>query len=120
MGYGRERRERERTGRGDDREGEDHVRTHLLRPVEGKWARVGNEIRFWDLPETITDGLIKRMINCLDCGFCTVECFPCRQFDRRGKTLRIEGCTHCGRCLSLKFCMGWRHRFWRRVIRETA
>jgi len=23
-----------------------------------------------------------RMINCLDCGFCVVECFRCRRFDR--------------------------------------
>ena len=27
-------------------------------------------------------------------------------------------CIKCGKCLRLKFCMGWHHRFWRRVIRE--
>ena len=87
-------------------------------PVDGKWVRVGNEIRFWDVQEKIADILIKRMINCLDCGFCMVECFPCRQFDRTTKRLRIVGCIQCGKCLRLKFCMGWRHRFWRRVIVE--
>ena len=58
------------------------------------------------------------LINCLDCGFCVVECFPCRRFDRETKTLRIDGCIACGNCLRLKFCMGWRHRFWRRIIVE--
>jgi hypothetical protein len=47
-----------------------------------------------------------------------VECFPCRRFDRRAKALRIDGCVHCGKCLRLNFCMGWRHRFWRRIIVE--
>jgi len=97
----------------------DWIATKHLRPVEGKWARVGNEIRFWDVQEKIADILIKRMINCLDCGFCMVECFPCRQFDRVTKALRIEGCIQCGKCIRLKFCMGWRHRFWRRVIVEN-
>lgn len=90
---------------------------HLL-PVRGHWIQAGDEIRFWDLPERVCDTLIKRMINCLDCGFCTVECFSCRSFDRNEKTLRIDGCIQCGRCLRMKFCMGWQHRFWRRVIRE--
>lgn len=90
---------------------------HLL-PVQGHWMQVGDEIRFWDLSEKVCDTLIKRMLNCLDCGFCTVECFPCRQFDRHEKKLRIDGCVQCGKCLRLKFCMGWKHRFWRRVIRE--
>jgi ferredoxin len=90
-----------------------------LQPVNGKWGRVGNEIRFWDVQEKIADILIKRMINCLDCGFCMVECFSCRQFDRTTKQLRIVGCIQCGKCLRLKFCMGWRHRFWRRVIVEN-
>jgi 3'-phosphoadenosine 5'-phosphosulfate sulfotransferase (PAPS reductase)/FAD synthetase/NAD-dependent dihydropyrimidine dehydrogenase PreA subunit len=87
-----------------------------LKPLDGKWAKIGNEIRFWDVPEKTADTVIKRMINCLDCGFCMVECFPCRQFDQGTKTLRIESCIQCGKCLRLKFCMGWRHRFWRRVI----
>jgi len=97
----------------------DWIATKHLRPVDGKWVRVGEEIRFWDVSERITDILIKRMINCLDCGFCMVECFQCRQFDRTTKQLRIEGCTQCGNCFRLKFCMGWRHRFWRRVIVEN-
>lgn len=97
----------------------DWIATKHLRPVEGKWARVGNEIRFWDVQEKIADILIKRMINCLDCGFCMVECFPCWQFDRATKSLWIVGCIQCGNCLRLKFCMGWRHRFWRRVIVEN-
>lgn len=96
------------------------IATKHLAPVDGKWAKIGNEIRFWDIPEKTADILIKRMINCLDCGFCMIECFQCRQFDRATKTLRIEGCIQCGRCLRLKFCMGWRHRFWRRVIVENS
>jgi len=91
-----------------------------LKPVDGRWARIGNEIRFWNVPEKLADTLIKRMINCLDCGFCMVECFPCRQFDRTTKSLRIEGCIQCGNCIRLKFCMGWHHRFWRRVIAEDS
>jgi len=92
------------------------VDTKHLRPVEGRWTQSGSEIRFWGLSQKTTDTLIKRMINCLDCGFCAVECFPCRQFDRATKQLRIEGCVQCGKCLRLTFCMGWRHRFWRRII----
>lgn len=95
------------------------ISTKHLCPLKGRWARVGNEIRFWDTPATVTDTLIKRMINCLDCGFCVMTCFPCRKFDRASKTLQIEGCIQCGKCLHLKFCMGWKHRFWRRVIVET-
>jgi 3'-phosphoadenosine 5'-phosphosulfate sulfotransferase (PAPS reductase)/FAD synthetase len=96
------------------------IATKHLEPLDGKWAKIGNEIRLWDVPEETADMVIKRMINCLDCGFCMVECFPCRQFDRITKTLRIEGCIQCGKCLRLKFCMGWRHRFWRRVIVEDS
>lgn len=95
------------------------IATKHLQPVAGKWVRVGNEIRFWDVSEKVADILIKRMINCLNCGFCTVECFPCRQFDRTTKSLQIAGCIQCGNCLRLKFCMGWRHRFWRRAIIEN-
>ena len=98
----------------------DWIATKHLKPLDGKWAKVGNEIRLWYVPERIADIVIKRMINCLDCGFCVVECFPCRRFDRVTKTLQIEGCIQCGRCLRLKFCMGWRHRFWRRIIVEDS
>jgi len=94
------------------------IATKHLEPVKGRWARRENEIRFWEVPERKADAIIKRMINCLDCGFCLVQCFSCRRFDRTPKTLKIEECFQCGRCLSLKFCMGWRHRFWRRVIVE--
>ncbi len=94
--------------------------TKHLNPVEGRWARVGDEIRFWNVAEKDADCLIKRMINCIDCGFCAVQCLTCRRFDRQTKTLRIEGCIRCGRCVGLKFCMGWRHRFWRRVIVEDT
>ena len=84
----------------------------------GKWLLKGTELRFWDTQERVADGLVKRMINCLDCGFCVVECFSCRRFDRETKTLAIDGCIQCGKCLRLKFCMGWRRRFWRRIIVE--
>ena len=94
------------------------INTKHLRPVQGKWLLKGTELRFWETEEKVADGLVKRMINCLDCGFCVVECFPCRRFDRQTKTLRIDGCVGCGNCLRLKFCMGWRHRFRRRVIVE--
>lgn len=94
------------------------IDTKHLRPLRGKWARRGNEIRFWGTDEKTADTLIKRMMNCLDCGFCVLECFPCRHFDREKKALVIKGCTQCGKCLRLKHCMGWRHRFWRRVIVE--
>lgn len=97
----------------------DWISSKHLRPVDGRWARIGNEIRFWNVSEKIADTLIKRMINCLDCGFCMVECFPCREFDRSTRTLRLTGCIQCGKCLKLKFCMGWRHRFWRRIIVEN-
>lgn len=87
-----------------------------LEPLRGNWSRKGNEIRFWDIPEPHADTVIRRMLNCVDCGFCSVECFPCRTFDRKTRRLRIVGCTQCGRCLRLGSCMGWRHRFWRRDI----
>ncbi len=90
---------------------------HLI-PLDGHWLQKGREIRFWGVEETVADTVIKRMINCLDCGFCMVECFSGRHFDRQTKTLQISGCIQCGRCLQLKFCMGWQHRFWRRVIVE--
>jgi NAD-dependent dihydropyrimidine dehydrogenase PreA subunit len=87
-----------------------------LSPVGGRWAQKGNEIRFWNVEEQVADTVIKRMLNCLDCGFCVVEGFSGRRFDRRTKSLQIDGCIQCGRCLRLKFCMGWQHMFWRRVI----
>jgi len=99
---------------------DDWIETKHLRPVDGNWVQKGNEIRFWNVPERVSDTLIRRMINCLNCGFCVVECFPCRSFDRESKTLKIKGCIQCGKCLRLKFCMGWRHRFWRRVIINDA
>ncbi|RJP18460.1 MAG: hypothetical protein C4520_14510 [Candidatus Abyssobacteria bacterium SURF_5] len=95
------------------------INTKHLTPVRGNWFCQKDMIRFWDVPETIADSLIKRMINCLDCGYCVVICFPCRKFDRKTKTLQIEGCIRCGKCLNLRFCMGWKHRFWRRIILES-
>jgi 3'-phosphoadenosine 5'-phosphosulfate sulfotransferase (PAPS reductase)/FAD synthetase len=86
---------------------------HLL-PVRGNWSVKGTEIRFWNVEEKTADSLIKRMIN----WFCVVECFRARHFDRENKVLRIDGCVQCGHCLRLTFCMGWQHRFWRRVIVE--
>jgi len=92
------------------------IHEKLLKPVNGHFTISKNEVRFWGVSEETSDLLVKRMMNCLDCGFCVVECFPCRQFDRQKKTLSIDGCIQCGKCLQLKFCMGWRHRFWRRII----
>jgi len=94
------------------------IATKHLIPVRRRWLQKGNEIRFWNVEEQVADTVIKRMINCLDCGFCMVECFSGRRFDRRTKRLQIVGCIQCGRCLRLKFCMGWQHRFWRRIIVE--
>lgn len=91
-----------------------------LTPLQGRWARDGNEIRFWGTSEKCADTVIRRMLNCVDCGFCMVECFPCRHFDRRTKKLRIDGCHQCGKCLRLEFCMGWKHRFWRIDIRSDS
>ena len=96
------------------------INTKHLQPVRGRWLLRGTELRFWDTKEKTADALVRRMINCLDCGFCVIECFPCRRFDRETRTLRMDGCTGCGKCLRLKFCMGWRHRFWRRVIVEES
>jgi len=95
---------------------EDWINIKHLAPVSGKWIRKSNEIRFWNISERVADTLIKRMINCLDCGFCVVECFKVRGYDRANKSLSINNCTQCGKCLSLKHCMGWKHRFWRRII----
>ena len=91
------------------------VTKHLL-PLGDRWAVAGNEIRFFGVPERAADAVVKRMLNCMDCGFCMVECFPCRRFDRSSKSMEITGCLHCGKCFRLKFCMGWRHRFWRQTI----
>jgi len=88
---------------------------HLM-PLKGKWSCEGTEIRFWDVSQKDSDAVIRRMLNCVDCGFCMVECFRCRRFDSKKKILRIEGCTQCGKCLRLAFCMGWKHRFWRKDI----
>jgi len=30
----------------------------------------------------------------------------------------LTSCLQCGKCLNLKHCMGWKHRFWRRTIIE--
>lgn len=90
-----------------------------LKPLKGNWLINDNEIRFWNVPERVTDILIKRMINCLDCGFCVVECFLVRKYDRLNKSLIIGDCIKCGKCLTLKYCMGWKHRFWRRTISEA-
>jgi len=98
----------------------DWIAVKHLSPLAGRWLRKGHEIRFWNVLVRQADVMIKRMINCLDCGYCVVQCFSCRRFDRKAKKLTIEGCVHCGRCTNLKFCMGWRHRFWRRVIKSTG
>jgi len=90
---------------------------HLM-PLQGRWHREGNEIRFWDVAQRDSDIVIRRMLNCIDCGFCMIECFRYKRFDRKKKILQIEGCTQCGKCLRLAFCMGWKHRFWRRDIRS--
>lgn len=90
---------------------------HLL-PVEGRWFRDGKKIIFQNIPEEQSDCLIKRMMNCLDCGFCIVQCFRSRSFNRESKSLELTGCVKCGQCINLKYCMGWKHRFWRRIIVE--
>ncbi|MFC1588137.1 phosphoadenosine phosphosulfate reductase family protein [Planctomycetota bacterium] len=95
------------------------INTKHLKPVHGHWRQKGKEIRFYGIAEQISDLIIKRMINCLDCGFCVVQCFSTRSFDRERKVLKIDNCIQCGNCLNLKHCMGWKHRFWRRVIREV-
>ena len=89
-----------------------------LAPLDGHWLRNGNQIRFWGVPEAKSDCVIKRMLNCLDCGFCVVQCFAARKFNRETKTLELTGCRKCGQCINLKHCMGWKHRFWRRVLIE--
>jgi len=94
------------------------INTKHLAPLSGQWRLQGSEVRFWGVDVKEADAVIKRMMNCLDCGFCVVECFRCRYFDRKSKTLCINGCVQCGRCLRVKFCMGWKHRFWRRIIVE--
>jgi hypothetical protein len=87
-----------------------------LAPAKGHWARKGNEIRFWNISESKADALIKRMINCLNCGFCVVQCFQHRRFNREKQRLDIVDCAGCGKCITLEHCMGWKHRFWRRTI----
>ena len=94
----------------------DWINTKHLEPVKGRWTQKDNEIRFWNVPENVADSLIKRMLNCLDCGFCIVECFKARGYDRENKSLTISNCIQCGNCFTLKHCMGWKHRFWRRII----
>ena len=82
------------------------INTKHLTPVDGNWVRKGNQFIFWNLSEMITDCLIKRMMNCLDCGFCTVQCFQARSFDWEKKCLQLTNCTKCGKCLNLNYCMG--------------
>jgi 3'-phosphoadenosine 5'-phosphosulfate sulfotransferase (PAPS reductase)/FAD synthetase len=96
------------------------IDTKHLAPLKGNCRVQGNEVRFWKVDEKKSDATIKRMMNCLNCGFCVVECFRGRHFDRKSKVLRIEHCVQCGRCLRVKFCMGWKHRFWRRIIVEES
>ena len=80
--------------------------TKHLRCIDGKWFRRGNEMRFWNLSERVPDTLIKRMVNYLGCGFCVVECFPCRRFDREGNDKmhhfghndRLESCGSTPNC----------------------
>ena len=96
------------------------IDTKHLAPLKGNCRVQGNEVRFWKVDEKKSDAIIKRMMNCLNCGFCVVECFRGRHFDRKSKVLRIEHCVQCGRCLRVKFCMGWKHRFWRRIIVEES
>jgi len=94
----------------------DWLNTKHLEPLHGRWHVKGNEVRFWGVDVKMADAAVKRMLNCLDCGFCVVECFRCRRYDRKSRVLHIDGCMQCGRCLRVKFCMGWKHRFWRRII----
>lgn len=96
------------------------IDTKHLRPLRGNWLGKGNELRFWGVSESATDALMKRMLNCVNCGYCMVECFPSRRFNSDVKCLEIEGCTQCGKCWRVEYCMGWRHRFWRRVILDES
>ncbi len=96
------------------------IDTKHLTPVRGKWLQRENELRFWGTSERVADALMKRMLNCVDCGYCMIECFPCRQFNGDRKRLEIRGCVQCGKCSRLEFCMGWRHRFWRRIILDES
>lgn len=50
---------------------------HLI-PLKGRWTKRGNELRFWGVREKQADVAIRRMLNCVDCGFCMVQCLPCR------------------------------------------
>jgi ferredoxin len=124
----RRRKEQEQVGAVKTKQGSDSI-SYIIRnpewiaekhlePLKGKWIRKGNEICFFDVAEEAADTVIKRMINCIDCGFCSMQCMQSRIFDRTQKRLEVRGCTQCGKCLSLKHCMGWQHRFWRRVIRN--
>ena len=92
------------------------IDTKHLRPLRNRWLRKANELRFWGVSERVADAMMKRMLNCVNCGYCMVECFSSRRFNNHAKCLDIDGCVQCGRCLRVRFCMGWRHRFWRRVI----
>jgi len=96
------------------------IDTKHLRPMQGNWLQKGNELRFWGVPERAADAVMKRMLNCVNCGYCMVECFSNRRFNNRTKCLEIQGCVQCGRCLRVEYCMGWRHRFWRRVILDES
>ena len=58
------------------------------------------------------------MINCLDCGFCVVECSGGRRFDQRSKSLQIDGCVQCGRCLRLNILYGMATPILCRVVVE--
>lgn len=92
------------------------INTKHLAPLRGKCYCDDRELRFWDTPERHSDAVVRRMLNCVDCGFCMVECMSSRRFDREAKKLRIEGCTQCGKCLRVESCMGWKHRFWQEEI----
>jgi len=55
----------------------------MHQPPPQRLAGTGQHRRSWSTlgscaawrPERVADLLIKKMINCLDCGFCVVECF---------------------------------------------
>jgi 3'-phosphoadenosine 5'-phosphosulfate sulfotransferase (PAPS reductase)/FAD synthetase len=90
---------------------------HLI-PLNVKKVIGSNSIFFPKVDIRKSDVVIKRMINCLDCGFCVSQCYKARRFDANSRAIAIEECNRCGRCISLTYCMGWKHRFWRRTIVE--